>query len=124
MFHNGQPNNDGDRKKSKAITFIFPWETLSSVALSAATLYQYNPYRKLKPRSTVSTPYACATGKLLDMNGKFTMENQNSLSCRKVLFLTRTYCQFLGVSLGMKQTFMFLVVSLISSSMGHMRSTP
>ena len=50
---------------------------------------------------------------LLDVNGKLSMEKSSHFSCRKVLLLTHPYCQFLGVSLGIKQTFFVSVVSSI-----------
>ena len=64
------------------------------------------------------TPCAGAAVMLLDMNGKITFGEIKltslvvnikirDVAC-KVLFLTRPYCQFLGVSLGKKQNFLFL----------------
>ena len=84
IFHNGQPSHGGDRNLFEVMTSILPKGTLGSVAsLSAATLYQGNPYRNHKLWNVVSserlyTPYAGAAGMLLHINGKLTMGKMKS----------------------------------------------
>jgi hypothetical protein len=121
ICHSGQPSHGGDRNFFKVMISPLSTGTLFSVA-SVLTVSSITEILIGATRSRISLHYAryilhmhvllewCYTSMESSQ-----WENWYHLFCLKVFCLTAPHCRFLGVSLDMNQTYLFLWYLLFHS---------